>query len=172
MIKKSLTFYKTRRFITMPTAACHWTLSWATSTQTTSITHPTFLVNILILSSYPHLISNFTSFPLNLQTKHCLYFLCPPYVLSTLPLHTLFLKYLFNINFPSKSKFPRCYKPLMFLAKIIHHISWFQFICLAHYVLIITLIMLCDEWNLLSYSLQNCLQFSVSSSFLSTYGQD
>jgi len=39
IVKKFTTFYGTRRFITLFTRACHWSLSWARCIQSTT-SHP------------------------------------------------------------------------------------------------------------------------------------
>jgi hypothetical protein len=46
--------YGTWRFITMFTRACHWSLIWASCIQST-ISHPTSLWSILVLSYHLHL---------------------------------------------------------------------------------------------------------------------
>jgi len=53
-VKKFLSFYGTRRFITAFTSARHLSLSWASSIQSIH-PHPTSWRSILILSSHLHL---------------------------------------------------------------------------------------------------------------------
>ena len=51
LVKKSLAFYGTRRFITALTSVCHLSLSWASPIQSTH-PHPTSWRSILILSTH------------------------------------------------------------------------------------------------------------------------
>jgi hypothetical protein len=51
LVKKFPTFYGTRKFITAFTSACHLSLSWARSSQSTPL-DPTSWRSILILSSH------------------------------------------------------------------------------------------------------------------------
>ena len=62
LVKKSLAFYGTRRFITALTSVCHLSLSWASPIQSTH-PHPTSWRSILILSTHLHLVSPVVSIP-------------------------------------------------------------------------------------------------------------
>jgi hypothetical protein len=51
LVKEFNAFYETRRFITVFTRACHWSLFWARCIHFT-LSHPNSLRSILILSSH------------------------------------------------------------------------------------------------------------------------
>jgi len=75
LIKKFPTFYATKNFMSMLTTACHWSLSWVTWIQFTSL-HPSSLRSTFILFShlYLHLPSGFS--PSGFQTKMLNSFQC------------------------------------------------------------------------------------------------
>jgi hypothetical protein len=89
LVKKFLTFYWNRRFITAFKSARHFSLSWASSIQ--SLTpHTTFGKSILIL--YSHLSLGLPSglFPSGFPTK-TLYIPLLSHILATYPAHLILL---------------------------------------------------------------------------------
>jgi hypothetical protein len=94
LLLKFPVFYGTRRFITAFTSACHLSLSWASSTQSTP-PHPTSWRSIPILSSHLRLGLPMFSFPQVSPPKPCTLLSSTPYVLHAPPI--LFLNKLYML---------------------------------------------------------------------------
>jgi len=73
LFKKSPTFHGIRRFTTVFTIACHWSLSWSRCIQSTT-SNPTPLICILILFSNLHLDLPNDHFPSGLPIKFNMHF--------------------------------------------------------------------------------------------------
>jgi hypothetical protein len=89
LVNKFPAFYGTRRFITVFTRACHWSLSWARWIQSTS-SHTLSVRSIMILSSHVRLRLQGGYFPSGFPAKIPYTFLISP-MRATCPAHSFSL---------------------------------------------------------------------------------